>query len=654
MKRVLVKRVIAGTLIGISTSASLNAQTLDYSQPVDNLREAVVETVKDNPDVRASWFAFEQSKEEQRAAKGGYYPSVDIVADTSRISSDTPVSSSEDYNRHSARFTITQMLFDGFATRDEVKRLRFSKLASYYRLRETSEDISLEVAVAYLDVYRYQNMVALAEKNYVAHRTIYDQIEERTSGGVSRGVDLEQANARLALSESNLLTEMTNLHDVRVRFQRLTNLWPADKLTNPALSTALIPGSRVESLVQAYNTSPLLNAAIEDVRATQEELNSKNAPMMPRFDLRFRSERENYGEDINSRFEGDYDETAVELVMTYNLYRGGSDSANKRRLYKRLDQARELQIKACRDVRQNVIIAYNNIGALQEQLLYADRNQLAISKARVAYQGQFDLGQRTLLDQLDTENEFFDANRALVNAEADLVAAQARTLAKMGVLLAAIEVDDLGVEARKNLNLDRERDSNGLNICPMKEVPMEMKIDKEALFSGLMSNNGTGRAIRTVSNNTVMRTATASTATLTNRPTGVNAPRRITSSYGRPSGGGKDVRLNVNFAHNSSEITGNYGKAISDAVDHLNKNPDAKAVVEGHTDSTGPEEYNQKLSERRANTVREEILKTNSTLEDRLEIKGYGELAPIASNDTADGRERNRRSELVLEKTDEQ
>lgn len=635
MKSVLVRILIASTFIGANSSVSLNAQNLDYSQAVDNLRQAVVETVKENPEVRASWFAFEQSREQQRAAKGGYYPSLDLVADISRVRSDTPVTSSEDYTKRGARFTITQMLFDGFATRDEVARLRFSKLASYYRVREASEDTSLEVVRAYLDVYRYQKMVELAERNYVAHRVIYDQIEERTSGGVGRGVDLEQANARLALAESNLLTEMTNLHDVRVRFQRITNLWPADKLNVPALSTTLIPDSRVESLVQAYKTSPLLNAAIEDLRATQEELNAKNAPMMPRFDLRFRSEVENYGEDTVSRFEGDYDEDAIEVVMTYNLYRGGSDSANKRRLYNRVYQARELQMKACRDVRQNVIIAYNNIAALQEQLLYSDRNQLAISKARVAYQAQFDLGQRSLLNQLDTENEFFDANRALVNAEVDLVGAQARTLAKMGVLLAAIEVDDLGAEARKNLNLDRSSDDSGMSVCPMKEVPMEINIDKEALFSELMSSSESGRPMRKINN-------------------AVGSNSQFVGRGYRSQSAGKDVKLNVKFAHNSSAITGNYEQAINEAVEQLKKNPQAKAIVEGHTDSTGAQEYNQVLSERRANTVRNEILKSNGALEGRLEIKGYGELEPIASNDTAAGREKNRRSELVLELPAEQ
>lgn len=639
VKSVLVKILITSTFIGANSGALLNAQNLDYSQPVDNLRQAVVETVKENPDVRASWFAFEQSREAQRAAKGGYYPSLDLVADVSRVRSDAPVTSSEDYGKYGARFTITQMLFDGFATRDEVERLRFNKLASYYRVREASEDISLEVVTAYLDVYRYQKMVALAEKNYVAHRVIYDQIEERTSGGVSRGVDLEQANARLALAESNLLTEMTNLHDVRVRFQRITSLWPADKLNAPVLSTTLIPASRVESLLQAYNTSPLLNAAIEDVRATQEELKAKNAPMMPRFDLRFRSEVENYSEDTVSRFEGDYDEEAIELVMTYNLYRGGSDSANKRRLYNRLYQARELQTKACRDVRQNVMIAYNNISALQEQLLYSDRNQLAISKARVAYQAQFDLGQRSLLNQLDTENEFFDANRALVNAEADLVGAQARTLAKMGVLLAAIEVDDLGEEARKNLNLDRSRDANGVSICPMKEVPMELHIDKEALFSDLMGNNDSGRPVRKISNAVGSSVATG----------GAGSTSQFVSRGYRPRSAGQQVKLNVKFEHNSSAIAGNYEQAIGEAVAQLKKNPQAKAVVEGHTDSTGGKEYNKALSERRANTVRNEIIKTDAALEGRLEIVGYGELVPIASNDTAEGREKNRRSELVLE-----
>lgn len=604
-----ITRVILAVVL-LASALAVNAQGTDGIKTVDNLRQAIIRTVTENPEIRASLFAFEASIEEQRAAKGGYYPSVDVAADASRIRTDDPASVRDNYSRRGARLTITQMLFDGMATRDEVARLRYNKLASYYRLRQASEDVSLEVVIAYLDVFRFQQMVTLAEENYVAHRTIYNQIEERTSGGVSRGVDLEQANARLALAESNLLTEMTNLYDVSVRFQRLTNSMPADKLQDPVLSTRLIPTDRRETLMQAYKTSPLMNAAIEDVRATQEELGAKNAPMLPRFDLRFRRELDNIDEDISSGLEGSYNETAIEVVMTYNLYRGGTDSANKRRLYKGLERARALRNKACRDVRQTVMIAHNDISALQQQLIYADRNQLAISKARVAYQAQFDLGNRTLLDQLDTENEFFDSRRNLVNAETDLIIAQATTLAKMGLLLSATENNTLGAEAAIAFNFDRDNADNAMSTCPVEDVPTALSIDKDALFSGLMKKNS----------------------------------RFIAVEPGKAR-----VTLNVNFAHNSSVIVSEFDAAILDVLEQLRETPQVNAVLEGHTDPSGSYGYNQWLSEQRARAVRDQILSKSDIAEDRLTIRGYGESMPIADNDTEEGRRRNRRTELVLE-----
>jgi len=604
------RTILVVVLLGAAWTAQ--AQGVDDGKTVDNLRQAIIRTVTENPEIRASWFAFEASVEEQQAAKGGYYPSVDVAADAAHIRTDDPASIRDHYSRRGVSLTITQMLFDGMATRDEVARLRYSKLASYYRLREASEEVSLEVVVAYLDVFRFQKLVKLAEDNYVAHRTIYNQIEERTSGGVSRGVDLEQANARLALAEANLLTEMTNLYDVQVRFQRLTNLMPSEFLQDPVLSTSLIPVDRRSTLMQAYNTSPLMNAAIEEVRAMQEALNAKNAPMLPRFDLRFRRELDDIGEDISTGFAGNYNETAVEVVMTYNLYRGGADSANKRRLYRSLDRARELRIKACRDVRQNVMIAFNDVAALQEQLVYADRSQLAISKARVAYQAQFELGQRTLLNQLDTENEFFDAHRSVVNAETDMIIAQATTLAKMGLLLAATEINELGTEARAGLNLDRDNADNAMSTCPVEDFPTALSVDKEALFAELMTKNS-----RFV-------------------PAGPNKAKAV---------------LNVNFAHDSSVIVSDYDSAIDDALVQLKETPEVSAVLEGHTDSTGTEEYNQWLSERRANAVRDQILSKSDIAEDRLTIKGYGESAPIADNATEEGRQMNRRTELLLENT---
>ena len=74
----------------------------------------------------------------------------------------------------------------------------------------------------------------------------------------------------------------------------------------------------------------------------------------------------------------------------------------------------------------------------------------------------------------------------------------------------------------------------------------------------------------------------------------------------------------------------------------------AKAVIEGHTDSQGSESYNQKLSFKRANSVRDYLIANYGIAPHRLTAEGYGESRPIADNKTAEGRQRNRRVVAVF------
>ncbi len=79
----------------------------------------------------------------------------------------------------------------------------------------------------------------------------------------------------------------------------------------------------------------------------------------------------------------------------------------------------------------------------------------------------------------------------------------------------------------------------------------------------------------------------------------------------------------------------------------LNKYSDTNILIEGHTDSTGSDDYNQTLSERRARSV-SVFLAAQNVDSRRFSVIGYGESQPIASNDTAEGRQQNRRVELAI------
>lgn len=101
------------------------------------------------------------------------------------------------------------------------------------------------------------------------------------------------------------------------------------------------------------------------------------------------------------------------------------------------------------------------------------------------------------------------------------------------------------------------------------------------------------------------------------------------------------------FDVDKKEIKPTARDSIAQAAEVLVKYPDTYITVEGHTDSTGTSEYNQKLSESRADAVRDMLMR-DGVPASRLSSKGYGESAPIADNSTPDGRQLNRRVQLEI------
>ncbi|HSG27257.1 MAG TPA: OmpA family protein, partial [Candidatus Krumholzibacterium sp.] len=79
----------------------------------------------------------------------------------------------------------------------------------------------------------------------------------------------------------------------------------------------------------------------------------------------------------------------------------------------------------------------------------------------------------------------------------------------------------------------------------------------------------------------------------------------------------------------------------------LNKYSDTNILIEGHTDSTGEEEYNMELSRKRSESVASRLAMANVD-PTRFTLVGYGEIQPIATNDTVEGRQQNRRVEIAI------
>jgi len=428
---------IAIAIVALSFASGIQAQ------PVTQLKAAVEKAILENPEVKVKHKNLMAAANEKAVSEGGWRPRIDLEATVGEKSTFSPgLKSDKGYTNSTATLQLRQMLFDGFATLSDVRRLGHTRMATYYELLATSDNIALEAARAYLDVQRYRELVELAKENYANHLDVYTRLESRVKAGVGRRVDLEQASGRLALAESNWLTEASNLHDVTARYQRLVGELPSQDLAAAPNLTPFLP-VRDNYVGNTVKGNPEFLSAVSNIRAFRADAEVRKAANYPT--LEFRASQS--FETNRSAVTGDYRDSALQLVLNYNLYRGGSDHARIRQYVDKLNATYDLRDKVCRDVRQTALIAFNDVGKLENQIGFLSQHELSTSKAREAYRQQFDIGQRSLLDLLDTENEYFQARRALVNAEYDLSLAKARVLGASGTLLSALNLRPLETQA---------------------------------------------------------------------------------------------------------------------------------------------------------------------------------------------------------------
>lgn len=599
-----------------TNKSSTNLNTVSSSAPpprtISTIEQAIDESINSNPEILANWHELNAAMNEKRQAFGQYLPQVEISSQVAHTDSADPQFVGSTYNSNLSRLSITQSLYNGGGTYQQVKKLGYRAHARFYELKDSSESIALQAVQAYLDVLRYQSLVSLAKESYIEHRLLHKDIKQRSLAGISRTADFQQAEARLALSESNLLTENTNLHDVTVRFIRLLGKAPAKKLTEPRVPGRLIPHSVNSALQVAYQSSPVILAASYNLKSSESEVKETRALHLPKLDLR--AHKELYDDSAPSTAAA-FDDTTLELVLSYKLYAGGSHQATYKQYKERQQVQWQLREKACRDVTQNVSVAFNNIINSKKQIKLLEKNKNAISRVRIAYKNQFSIGQRTLLDLLDTENEFFDVQRSYVNAIYDSMDAEVTTLAGMGKLSEAFSSHGLPTQAKETYEIETTtnnklcRNHSTTNNTQARDILAEALADKRLQQYFPV------------------------------KPVVITPVKRLS------------FRLNVQFQNGSAVLPPSYTKDFEVAANYLTENPSVKAIIEGHTDSVGSENYNQRLSEARSKRLMHLLIHTYNIAPNRLEYIGYGEQVPIATNSTEQGRRENRRVLLVI--TDE-
>ncbi len=400
------------------------------------LSEAIQSTVDNHPELHASVNDRLSADEDVKVAKGGYLPTVDLIAGYGREQTDSPSTralgdhNKETLNYSDAELRLRQMLFDGFNTPNELARTEATVNSRAYYSQGTAESLALRTVEVYLEVLKRREMVALARNNLQAHERVNDQIKLRSERGVGSTADLDQSEARLALAANNLYTEEVNLADAEANFFSATGRLP-DELEQPASVKGEVPENIELARQTVMDNNPYLKSAQADVYAAEKQYEVAKAPFYPRFDLELATSADNNVQGD----EGHYNTWRAAVVMNYNLFNGMRDKARLQGAAHKINQSMDIRNNALRVLNENLALAWNAMENARMQTPKARDYADYTARSREAYQQQFSLGQRTLLDLLDSENELFTANRRYTEVRYTEEFSMYRVISAMGELL---------------------------------------------------------------------------------------------------------------------------------------------------------------------------------------------------------------------------
>ncbi|MBL8700312.1 MAG: TolC family outer membrane protein [Alphaproteobacteria bacterium] len=409
-----------------------------------SLRDSAQQAVKTNPRLDVVTNNRQAVEQELARARGQYLPQVDLRAGVGPEWSENGTTRARGDNwayrtRRESGVFVTQRLFDGWETDSEVERQKARGQSAARRVGETSEIVALDAIEAHIDVLRQRELVRLAQDNLEVHRRILGRVRQRAGNGAAPMADVDQARARLENADAILIETRGALEDAENRYEFIVHrrpgaLGPAE-FPRQALDRASSADAAVE---RARRQNRTLRITESDVVVAEREIDAADAPFYPRVNLEVGATR---NRDIDGA-KGDDNDVSALVVMRWNLYRGGSDIAQRRVALGRMSQAMAQRQVAARNAEEEARrswVQYTTANDRLQPLRNAiDRNR----RVRNAYNDQFfNQGQRSLIDVLNAENELFVSRGRLVSADQTRTFSAYRLLAAMGDL-----VDVLGLE----------------------------------------------------------------------------------------------------------------------------------------------------------------------------------------------------------------
>lgn len=432
--------------LSLSAGSAGAADVTGAVAPDGSIKDTVLSTLYFTPDIKQFQEYRQAAEHDVKRARSGWLPRVDArfgwgveqwSSQNTRNNRSSGYAQNDKgfYERSEASIVLQQTIWDGFATSSRHDMAGAKLDSAMYRLLDNSEATTLDALLAHLDVYRQRRLVALSEVNVQNHKDILASQKERNRAGASSMADVTQTQSRLSRAQATLVEARAALEVAMAQYKRFVGKAPGE-LEAPYLPENPYPSLEVVMLSSQTN-NPKIKALKADIEAAKAQIKLDQSAYHPQIYLEAGPSYSWQAQGSNTYDWG----TGVMLRMSWNLFNGLYDHYNVKGSAARMRQTREQMHSQAEVVTQESSSAWSTLISAIEQTKFFQTAVDNSAETRDAYRQQFNVGQRSLLDVLDAENELYSYSMQLVTSRLNEVATHYKLKAIGGELLVSMGFD---------------------------------------------------------------------------------------------------------------------------------------------------------------------------------------------------------------------
>ncbi|HKT76127.1 MAG TPA: TolC family protein [Sphingobium sp.] len=432
-----------GSLVALCVAAMT---TSGWAQTTD-LKSAIAAAIDSHPEINQAIQNKEAIEFEREQARGLDLPRVNFEgsAGVRRLENATRRAigiENQTLYPIEADLVAEETLFDS-GYRSAEKRRQASRVdGAALRVGERSQFVALNVTRQYLDYMLQQRVVAAAEDNIAFHRKLLGDLGEGVQKGSISIADQQQAQERYQAAlvrKSEAEQDMTN---AAIQFRTLTGL-SIDQVTMPASVESAVPPTLDEAIAAARTNNPLIREAEADIQAAHAVVDEAKAETGPTVLVEGRGR---VGQDMDG-FKGNTNDVQGRVVLRWQLYNGGINRAKVQEMTRRASEARFRLSQRQREAEEDVRTAWNRRDTERKRITDLTTQSTVSDSLLVSYREQFNVGRRSLLDVLDSQNTRFNTQVRAETARFSELFSQYQILAATNQLL-----DTLGITPPSGAN----------------------------------------------------------------------------------------------------------------------------------------------------------------------------------------------------------